>query len=280
MKLTSIVASVFLFCAPVLSQVLNVYEIYAIEYARPKSPRAPATDIALGAISGDSVTFSFFVWFLKGDNEKKILVDAGYLEDSSQSVDFMGAYLRPDLALKRISVNADNITDVIITHPHWDHIGGLDLFTKATVWMQKDDFTYFVDDAWQKGASHIGLDKKDIPKILRANREGRLRIVDGDSLEIIPGIRVFTGSKHTAASMHLLVDARNDKVLLASDNSWFYYNLEHLLSVPLTLDTTAYVQEMHRMRTLVPNMDFIVPGHDALVFSRFTPVSEGVVRIR
>jgi glyoxylase-like metal-dependent hydrolase (beta-lactamase superfamily II) len=274
-----ILASLLLLLGFTFSQTRNVYEVYAIEYAKGSS-RVAVSDVAIGAKSKDSVTFSFFVWYLKGDNGKRILVDVGFLEDTTKAVKSFSYYQRPDLALQRINVNADDVTDVIITHPHSDHIDGLDLFTKATVWMQKNDFAYFVGDAWQKGASHMGLDKQDVPKIIQANLDGRLQLVNGDSIEIIPGIRVFIGSKHTYESQHLLVNTRTDKVLLASDDSWFYYNLDHLLSVPLTFDPQAYVAQLRRMKTLVADTQLIIPGHDALVLTRFTQVAPGVVRIR
>ncbi len=176
--------------------------------------------------------------------------------------------------------NANDVTDVIITHAHYDHIGGLQLFPSATIWMQKNDFAYFVGDAWQKGASHTGLDKQDVLKIIQANLDGRLHLVNGDSIEIIPGIRVFISSKHTYESQHQLVSSKTEKVLLASDDCWFYYNLAYLLSVPLTSDAHAYVAQLRRMTILVANTQLIVPGHDPFVISKFKEVSRGVVRIR
>ena len=262
-----------------LSQMRNVYEIYAIEYAKMKS-RLPVSSIAQGAKSTDSVSVSFYIWFLKGDNGRKVLVDAGLLQDSIKPLAYLQDYLRPDLALQRINVKANDVTDIIITHTHFDHIDGIQLFLDATIWMQKNDFAYFVGDAWQKGASHVGLEKKDVLKIIEANLEGRLNLINGDSIEIIPGIRVFIGSKHTCESQHLLVSSNTDKVLLASDDCWYYYNLDHLLPVPLTFDANAYVAQLRRMKTLVADTQLIIPGHDAQVLSRFRQVAKGVVRIR
>ena len=154
------------------------------------------------------------------------------------------------------------------------------MFKKATVWMQRKDFVYFVADAWQKGAIRTGLDKPDVSRIIDVSLEGRLQLVNGDSVEIMPGIRAFTGSRHTYESQYLLVDAKAEKVLVASDDCWFYYNLEHLVSIPLTFDRTAYVNQLCRMRSLVSNVDLIIPGHDALVASKFKQVVPGVLRIR
>jgi glyoxylase-like metal-dependent hydrolase (beta-lactamase superfamily II) len=107
-------------------------------------------------------------------------------------------------------------------------------------------------------------------------------MVDGDSIEIIPGIRVFTGSLHTKGSQYLLVNSNTPtgKVLLASDASWFYYNLNNLLPIPVyTFDPVAYVAAMKRIKTLMPDGDYIIPGHDDTIFTKFPKVCEGVVRI-
>jgi glyoxylase-like metal-dependent hydrolase (beta-lactamase superfamily II) len=281
MKRLPMIVAGFLFAAISFSQNLNVYEVYAIEYARPKSVRGPASTIALDAPSSDSVTWSFDFWYLKGSNGRRVLVDVGFLEDVGKLRQFKtGDYQRPDRALGRLNVVPDEITDVIITHPHWDHIDGLSLFGKATVWMQKNDFAYFVGEAWQSGGENMGFEKQDVRTIIQVNLEGRLRLVNGDSVEVIPGIRVFIGSKHTYECQYLLVDTRAEKVLIASDNCWFSYNLEHLASIPLTFDTKAYAAQLRRMKTLVSDPQLIIPGHDGLVFSRFERVAEGVVRIR
>jgi glyoxylase-like metal-dependent hydrolase (beta-lactamase superfamily II) len=280
MKFIIITIALFLLLFEITySQPLNVYDVYAIEYARNKS-KTPASNIAIGGNSKDSVSFSYYFWYLNGDNGRKVLVDVGYVRDYSKPLGAGQFFVRPDSALQRINVNPDDITDIIITHPHSDHINGLPLFEKGTIWMQKNDYAYFVGDGWQKGAEHRGLNKGDVLKIVQANLDGRIQFVDGDSIEIIPGIIVFTGSKHTFESQHLLVNTKTEKVLLAADDSWFYYNLDNELSIPLVLNANAYMGQLKKMKTLVSNKDLIIPGHDPLVMSRFKKVAEGVVRIR
>jgi glyoxylase-like metal-dependent hydrolase (beta-lactamase superfamily II) len=279
MRILLIIATLAVFVVNALAQTTDVYEVYAIEYAASLG-RSAVKDIAVGSASQDSIAFSFYIWYLKGDNGRRILVDTGFLRDSGGTGMPLREYQRPDLALRRIGVGPDEITDVIITHPHYDHIGGLGLFGRAAVWMQKNDYAYFVGEAWQKGANNAGLDRRDVPGIVRANTEGRLQFVNGDSVEIIPGVRVFTGSKHTFESQHLLVNTKAEKVLLASDDAWFYCNIDSLLSIPLVFDQGAYVRQLRRMKTLVSAPGLIVPGHDPQVLSRFTKVASGVVRIR
>ncbi len=257
----------------------NNYEIYALKFASLKF-KFPVTLFAVGSNSKDSVQPCYMVYLLKGNNGKNILVDAGFTE--TPPVYNMAAfnYVRPDEMLKKINVDPSSITDIILTHPHWDHIGGIDLFPNAMVWMQEQDFNYFVGTAWQKGGDSSGFSGKDVIKIIQKNIAKKLTLVKGDSVEIMPGIRVFTGSKHTYESQYVLVGAGNDKVIIASDNSWLYYNLVNLLPIPLTFDTNAYLQNLKRMRAMVKNVDLILPGHDPLVFSKFSKVIEDVVKIK
>jgi len=146
--------------------------------------------------------------------------------------------------------------------------------------MQEQDFNYFVGTAWQKAIDSSGFNTKDVMKIMQKNIAKQLTLVKGDSIEIMPGIRVFTGSKHTYESQYVLVGTGNNKVIIASDNSWLYYNLVNLLPISLTFDTNAYLQNLKRMRAMVKNVDLILPGHDPLVFSKFLKVIDDVVKIK
>jgi glyoxylase-like metal-dependent hydrolase (beta-lactamase superfamily II) len=252
-----------------------VYQIYAIQFAG--SWKAPASEFVVGGAKEDSIKGGNFIWLLKGNNGRTILVDAGFTDTAAIREP---NWVRPDSALLTINVKPDEITDLIVTHPHPDHIGGIDLFPKAQLWMQKDDYDYFVGESWQKKDARTGLFKADVLKLVQKNLDGKLTLVRGDSIEIIPGIRVFIGSKHTWESQYLLVNGTSGKTLVASDGIWFYYNLQHLLPIPTyTYDAKAYVRAMERMKTLVKNQDLIIPGHDALVLDKFPKVTDRVVKI-
>ena len=255
------------------------YQAYALKYYGTFN--SPAQEIAIGGNPKDSVRGCHMVWLLKGENGRNILVDAGWIDTSKTGIKNR-TYVRPDLVLQRINVSPSNITDIIITHPHWDHIGGITLFPKAKIWMQKDDFDYFVGGAWLEGGYPKGFEKNDVRNIIEVNLQGRLKLIDGDDIEIFPGIKVFIGSKHTFENQYLLVNSnsKTNKILIASDAIWFYYNLTNLLSVPTYIfDPKAYIEAMKRMKTLVTDTGLIIPGHDDLVFSRFPKVSESIVKI-
>ena len=272
----------FIFNLSVSAYSQNVnYEVYALRFASVEHS-FPLSSFVVGASDKDSLHGIFMFWLIKGSNGRNILVDAGFLKDVEEAKGFdLKNYVRPDSVLTRAGLRAENITDVILTHPHWDHVGGIGLFPNAQVWIQKEDYCYFAGAAWQKDGRR-GFNKRDVRELLELNLTGKLILVDGDNKEIIPGIMVYTGSRHTFNSQFVLVKSGRDKIILASDNVYTYYNLEHLKSAPnyATFDTSAYVRSMIRMKTLASNIKFIIPGHDGSLFSKFPAIAEGVIKIK
>jgi len=258
------------------------YEVYAIKFAAMAHP-SPLSDWADKAPATDSVNIDFMVWLIKGKNGKNILVDAGFLKDIKEAQDFdIGTYIRPDSMLTKVGLQPGDITDIILSHPHWDHIDGISLFPNAHIWIQKEDYDYYVGMAWQKGVDNGGFNKRDVRQMVELNMAGKVTLVDGDDKEIMPGIKVYTGSRHTFNSQYVLVQAAGNKVILASDNIWIYYSLQHLVPAAPggTFDPAGYVKAMQRMKTLVSDVKYIIPGHDAKIFSIFPTVADGVVRIQ
>lgn len=258
------------------------YKVYAIRFASMAHPTA----ISVWADKGpdkDSVKIDFSIWLIKGDNGKNVLVDAGFRNDIEEAKDFEVAnYIRPDSALAKLGLKPADITDIILSHPHWDHIDGVGLFPNAHIWIQKDDFHYYTGEAWRNDSSSGGFDKRDVRMMMELNMAGKVTLVDGDDKEIIPGIKVYTGSRHTFNSQFVVVKAGPNNIVLASDNIWIYYSLDHMVpaSAGGTLDPAGYVRSMQRMKTLATSPKYIIPGHDAKVFTLFPVVTEGVVEIK
>lgn len=253
------------------------YSIQAIRYA--DSPGDPVADMVMGAPKDERIDSIYAIWLIRGGG-RNILFDSGFHRDRWFELWTVNDYLRPDEAVRLAGVKPEEVTDVVISHAHWDHIGGIDLFPRATVWIQREEFRYYTGEAWQSGGDHSGIDPDDVRELIRINTEGRLRLVDGDDQEIIPGIRVYTGARHTYASQYLRVDG-DPPFVLASDNVYLYRNLtEYAASATFSdADHAANVAAQRRMAELAGSPDRIVPGHDALQFERF-PTAGRIARIR
>ncbi len=249
------------------------YSIQAIRYA--SSPDVPVSALVVGGPKDVKVDIAMVVWLIRGGGHT-ILFDSGFHRDTFLKYFPMKDFLRPDEAVKLAGVKPEDVTDIVISHAHWDHMGGIDLFPKATVWLQKEEYRYYTMEAWQPGGNHGGIDPEDVKQLVQLNTEGRINLVDGDNVEIFPGIRAYTGSRHTYASQYLRVDG-NPPFVLASDNCYFYLNLSsHLPSATFSeADHPANVAAQSRMIELAGSVDRVVPGHDALQFEKFATSADG-----
>jgi glyoxylase-like metal-dependent hydrolase (beta-lactamase superfamily II) len=254
----------------------TVFEVYAVRYAT--SPGYAVSSLVAGADATRKIDIPFMIWVLKGLNGRNVLVDAGAYKGpifkSWNLVDFV----KPSVAIRKIGLAPGHVTDIIITHIHWDHVGGVDLFPAAHVWIQRDEFAHYIDEAGKPRDEAI--EAGDAAMLTELNKEGRLMLVDGDAKEIIPGVTVYTGGKHTYASQYVAVRTSAGSVVLASDNIYLYENLEKHLPLGLTLDQAADLRVQERVLRLASSPRLIVPGHDPAIFERFPEPGNGVARIR
>lgn len=257
----------------------NAYAIYALKFGERKY-YAKFNTLAVGDNSTDSTKVYFMYWLLKGSNGKTILVDAGFTED----VGFDSSMIRwtaPEKLLSGVNVKPEDITDIIVTHPHWDHMGGIDLYANAVVWMQEEDYNDILQK--QKEAGAFGYNENDIEKIKSKKAKGLFKLITmkgKKEQDILPGITVFTGSKHTPGSQFVLCNNGKQNVCIASDNCKYYRNIEKLLSSPQTSHQKAYINNLKMMKRFVSDTDLIIPGHDPLVLSKFNAVAPNVVEIK
>jgi len=253
------------------------YDVYAVRFAHV--PYAESSLVA-GAAKGPQVDIAFTVWpIVDASSGSVILVDAGFYRDKFMASWKPQDYVRPSVALQNgLNIAPDRVTDIIVTHSHWDHFDGADLFPKATIWIQKAEFDYYLDPA-DTVRNRGGLDAEDAPMLARLHAEGRVRLIDGDDQEILPGIRVYTGGKHTFASQFVGVTTPEGPLILASDNAYLYKNIDNGLAIAQTLDAASNVAAQKRMVELAGDANRVIPGHDPAVFTRFTLVTPNVARL-
>jgi len=246
------------------------YSIQAIRIAN--SPGDAVAEMVIGAPPDEKIDTVYAVWLIRGGG-RNILFDSGFHRERWFKEWTINDYLAPDQAVRLAGVKPEEVTDVVISHAHWDHMGGIDLFPKATIWIQKEEYRYYTGPAWQPGGDHDGIDPDDVVQLVKLNTEGRIHLVDGDDVEIFPGIRAYTGGRHTYASQYICV-AGKPPFVLASDNVYLYRNLtEHKPSATFTeADYPANIKSQERMIALAGAADRVIPGHDALQFQKFPTV--------
>jgi hypothetical protein len=97
----------------------QVYEVYAVRYGVLRG--CPVSALVQGADRERMVDLAMMFRVLKGANGRIILVDVGFYRP--KTVQFYGPadHMRPDRALARLSIDPEQVTDLIITHMHSDH---------------------------------------------------------------------------------------------------------------------------------------------------------------
>lgn len=170
----------------------------------------------------------------------------------------VGAFgVRRELAgqLARLGVAPQDVTDVVLTHAHYDHAVNFTLFPDATVWIGEAEL------AWA-AAQPPGFNP--LPELyvreLRASPRVRL-LRDGD--ECLPGLRAVGSPGHTPGHLVFLLQGTGSPVLFTGDAA---KNRAELLGlhVDASLDHAASRESLARIWSLwraAPGT-LLVPGHD------------------
>lgn len=258
-------------------QARATYEVFALRFG--VLPQFRLSGLIAGAEPTRRIDIPVMVWLLKG-NGRNVLVDSGFHQKKFIEQWKVQSFRSPADAVRAAGLEPEEVADIIVTHAHWDHAGGLDLFPKATVWIQREEYTYYTGEAWHARNTHGGIDPEHMATLLKVNTEGRVRFVEGDDKEILPGIRCYTGGRHTQASQYVGVQTAGGTAVITSDNVYLYANLEKRAPIAQTLDATSNLAAQDRIRKLASDPSLIVPGHDPAVFERYPSIAEGIVRIR
>ena len=250
--------------------------VYAIRYGTLAN--FPVASLISGADTSRHMDVALTVWLIRRADGGNVLVDAGFYREKFMTRWKPADYQRPSEAIRALGLAPEDITDIIISHVHWDHMDGADLFPNARIWIQREEYAHHVSD--DGGALDRAVDSLDAAMLFRLNRAGRVHLIDGDGQEILPGITVYTGGKHTFASQYAVVRSGVSTIVLASDNVYLYENLAKRVPISQTLDAASNLQAQDRMIQLASSQRLIVPGHDPDVFVRFPLPGHGIAKIQ
>jgi glyoxylase-like metal-dependent hydrolase (beta-lactamase superfamily II) len=251
-----------------------IWQVYAIRYATISS--FPVRALVAGADSTRELDIAMMFWVLKGGG-RCVLVDAGFYRQKFIDSWKPAGFRSPAEALQRFGIPPDSVTDVIVSHVHWDHLDGADLFPNASIWIQREEYEYYVRE--DGTPAHAAIDSVDAQMLAHLHAAGRVKLVPGDEKEILPGVTAYTGGRHTFASQYVGVRTAAGTVVLASDNVYLYENLDRHAPIAQTLDARSNLAAQDRMKRIASDLRLIVPGHDMGVFTRFPAVESGAVKI-
>lgn len=245
------------------------YELYAIKYAH--HARRASENFIGGDPHDGPMPLDYFVWLIRGDG-REIVVDTGF--SAAVAAKRGRDHLRcPTAGLGLLGVDSKQVKDVVITHLHYDHVGNFDLFPAATLHLQDLEMRYATGRHMSEAQFGGAYDVEDVVGMVRRAYAGRVRFHDGDA-ELHPGVSLHLIGGHTLGLQVVRVRTRRGWVVLASDASHFYANMEQERPFPIVWSVADMVQGYRRLRALADSIAHIIPGHDPLVMERYPAVSQ------
>ena len=253
--------------------VSETFEVLAVRYAtRPGTRRAFFLGID-GSADAD-LPMDYFVWVARSATQT-VVVDTGCTEEVATKRG--RRYLAHPLELLAdIGVAPGDVTHVVLTHFHNDHIGCLGEFPYASFLLQERELSFWRSPIAQRLAFKRSLEDADLAAVEQLSAAGRVAELDGDA-EIVPGITAHLVGGHTPGMQVVRVLTTDGPLVLASDASHYYESITSdrppmsLCSVP---DVYA---AFDRVRELALPEGSYLPGHDPLVMTRFSAPRENLV---
>lgn len=155
-------------------------------------------------------------------NKKNILVDCGLgdKDDAKFHERYKVAPYALESELAKHQITCDQITDIIATHFHFDHMGGLtkfdsagkivSRFPNAKIWAQKRNWHHAWNPNEKDRASYL------LPNFSIYDGDSRLVLVEGEE-EILPGIKVRITEGHTIGMQHPIIFDGSKSLIYCAD---------------------------------------------------------------
>jgi glyoxylase-like metal-dependent hydrolase (beta-lactamase superfamily II) len=235
-----------LFCVCYLfvscSHADNDFTLYAVRYGVSEFS---ARYVFYGEKSDRSIPFAWMFYVIRYKS-RIILVDTGY-RDNYYTNAFSVEWRDPLSILKELDVTPGDVTDVIITHSHFDHIGNVDLFPDATIYIQEKELERVMDQERMGNIAHMLATSSSIVSF-------------SDEFIIGNQFRIKKIGGHTPGSSVVLFTYRGRNYSITGDECYVKSNFTENIPVGIVFDVEK-------------NREFITSAHkhNAVLFTMHDP---------
>jgi glyoxylase-like metal-dependent hydrolase (beta-lactamase superfamily II) len=250
-----------------------MYEVYALKYGERDTT---ACQFFYREASHAPITLHYFVWLILG-GPHPILVDTGFLDDDARERGIRN-YVSPAAMVERAGVKAADVPIALITHLHYDHWAGHSVFPNAEYWIQREEVAFWTGPFGRHQAFRGSANVNALARLVTLNYANQVRIVEGDH-DVLPGIRLHRVGGHTAGLQIVSVVTERGPVVLTSDASHFYRNIEKRQPVQIITSLPEMLAAFETIDSLAGAQRLVVAGHDPEVSERFKTVEPGIIKI-
>jgi glyoxylase-like metal-dependent hydrolase (beta-lactamase superfamily II) len=242
-----------------------MYELHAVKYGELNARKR--SDLFVGGDPHDGrIDMDYFVWVAIGA-EHVFVIDTGFGPEVAARRG--RRYVQsPAESLSILGVEVERVADVVITHMHFDHAGNFELFPNARFHVQDGEMAFVTGRPMTHAFMRAAYEVDDVVRMVRAVYGDRVVFHAGDTV-IGPGIETFLMGGHTRGLQAVRVATARGQVVLASDSSHYYENVEQGLVFSIVDSAADVLEGYRRLRELAARPELIVPGHDPLVMQRY-----------
>lgn len=245
---------------------MDSYEVLAVRYATFAGRRARDNLLRADGHADAPYPLDFYIWVIR-NADRTIVVDTGF--DLAEAARRNRQVIRePRDALAAAGIDAAHVRDVIVTHMHFDHAGGIGQFPGATFHLQDAEMVFATGRYMAHPHFSHPFGVEVTCDMVRAVYRGRVTFHDG-AAEIAPNVTVHRVGGHSAGLQVVRVLTGQGWMVLASDAVHLYENLREDNPFPLVCHLGDMYEAFRTVRRLASAPGLIIPGHDPLVAACF-----------
>lgn len=242
------------------------YEVFALRYATHEGRHARENFIFPDFHDDELMPLDFFVWAIRSAG-RTIVVDTGFTSETAKRR--QRTYLHdPVEMLATIGIAAHEVTDVVVTHMHYDHCGNLLAFPNARIHIQDEEMAYCTGRCMGHSALRKPFEAKDVMNAVRILFEGRLVFHKGRS-QIADGVVLHHVGGHTKGLQVVSVCTGRGNIVLASDAAHYWNNIRERSPFPIVVDLEGMLEAYGTIESLADGPYHVIPGHDPRVMDVF-----------
>jgi glyoxylase-like metal-dependent hydrolase (beta-lactamase superfamily II) len=254
------------------------HTIYAVKYAGPFNVYGGYLVWQWDMATTEFEWENWYLWCIRGGADT-VVVDTGADPELTRRRKKSPLFENPVDVLARVGVEAAAVKHVVLTHMHWDHVGGVHLFPQATFYMQEAEYRFWTQDPLAARPPFANLtDNASLEYLAGLEGTERLVLLNGDR-EILPGIECLSAPGHTPGLQAVAVDTALGKAILGSDAAHVFRNYDEDWPSAFSMDLAGCLRTYEKLRTIASSSDIIFPGHDVLMYDDYPLVAEGVTQL-
>ena len=260
------------------------YEVLAIRYG---TRQARAAEVFLNYHAYHEpdrpLQMDYFFWVARNP-ARSVVIDTGFSPAAGAARD-RTMLMDTVPALAAAGLTPDDVAHVVLTHAHYDHIGGLPAFTgtgtgtgtgtatTAEVVMTRDEYDFWTGPMGRRGEFAHTTEASELDHLRELCAAGRLTLT-GRARTIAPGIELIQVGGHTPGQAIVTVATAGGPVILASDAVHYYEELERDRPFSIVASLADMYAAFDQIRELAEAGARVVAGHDPLVAERFGTLTD------